>query len=54
MGTRRKPSLEDAGKLLYDLIYPRVEGADNGWEGVDKRKFIKLAITVWQEVEKAI
>ena len=54
MGTKRKPSLEDAGKMLYKLIYPRTADLGNGWEGVDKRKYIKLALEVWIEVERCI
>lgn len=53
MGTRRKPSLDDAGKLLYSMIYPNSDMSD--WtEFGEKRKYIKMALEVWREVEKAI
>ena len=54
MGTRRRrPSLEEAGKMLYYLIHA---GANNiAWgEDTDKRRYIKLAIEIWREVEKSI
>ena len=53
MGTRKRPSLEEAGKLLYYLIHT---GANSiAWdEDTDKRKYIKLAIEIWRTVEASI
>ena len=52
MGTRRKPSLEDAGKLVYLTTNRSIDLWDS--PETDKKKWIKKAIEIWQEVEKAI
>jgi len=56
MGTRRKtPSLDDAGKMVFELT--RKEPEDLPWDGLSKdlkRHYVKLAIEIWREVEKSI
>lgn len=56
MGTKRKPSLDDAGRITYSVLTDKVIGIPmyNELKIHDKKKYIKLAIEIWQEVEKCI
>ena len=61
MGTRKRPSLDDAGKYLYEFMWRNasVTMAENRteWNNLDtnsKRSYIKHAIEIWREVERAI
>ncbi len=56
MGTKRKSSLEDAGKMFFDLSkLSTFDVVDYEKLNIDQqRKLIKRAIAVWQEVEKAL
>jgi hypothetical protein len=55
MGTKRKPSLEDAGRAIYKIINgpENVAGYDTLTVHV-QRYLIKQALEVWREVEKCI
>lgn len=61
MGTKRKPTLEDAGKEFHGILVERVARAtgnvQRAWGELtsnEKKLYIKCALEVWREVEKCI
>ena len=57
MGTKRKPSLMDVGKLFHEEVKSYSGRSLSDWEQIsreDKKEFVKFAIKIWQEVEKCI
>lgn len=57
MGTKRKPSLVDVGKLFHEEVKSYSGRSLSDWEQIsreDKKEFVKFAIKIWQEVEKCI
>ena len=59
MGTRRRvtPSLDDAGKMVYQLSFIPEDQDNAPWNLISKdlkRHYVKLAIEIWREVEKCI
>ena len=60
MGTKRKPSLDDAGKIVYYYLHDAirtVEESAKSYQMLDReirKSYIKTALQIWQEVEKAI
>jgi hypothetical protein len=57
MGTKRKPSLEDAGRRVFELTYIESGNLIPAWDNLTsevKKRYIKLAIVIYQEVDKCL
>ena len=58
MSTRRTPSIDTAGKMIFEIIRariipnPSIEWSDLSKD--DKKKYVKMAIEVWRDVEKCL
>lgn len=56
MGTKRKPSLDDAGRITYNALKNKVIGIPtyDELDSNEKKRYVKLAIIIWQEVDRCI
>ena len=57
MGTKRKPTLEDAGRIIFNLTFTEHGHTPNDWDNLvheAKKRYVKMALEIWREVEKCI